>query len=467
MSLTTKNQGSVSSFRSTSGKPATLGRVLRRLGIIAAVACVGLYLAGVVAGYVWLRYSRGFENVGFFQVAFVRVDAIKREVAASQLIDAKKAWDAKNYQVAYVNYISALRRDPANVAGRLEAARFFASMNATGLEINLLEEGLAFTPDNHELNDALFAVLMGTGRTRQVLDLLHGKLAPGLTGPNAGMLQTAELQATLAVNGAPAAKALLDRHPGLRTDPKAAPVVARVLWESGEHTQAIAMIASLVQAQPNVYGLRSLLAGWQQENGQLEDAVKTCLDACQRFPREPAPRALLLEVASDKIYGSPLWQKEILTYLHDFGAQPTAIYRLAEIAGRKGWVELAHTMYELGATRRLDLNIFALYYSDALAKQSRLAEARDVLGQIELQLPETAVAFQTQLRTRQVATAALLGEKENVREFARRLASLVRNDPDALEQYRQLYARTGLVDALAEFTEVKARPGTKTPAKGS
>jgi hypothetical protein len=467
MSMSAKNQGSTSSFRSASGGPATLSRVLRRLGMIAAVACFGLYLAGVVAGYVWLRYSRGIESVGFFQVAFVRVGVIKRAIAAKQLVDAKNAWDAKNFQVAYVNYVSALRRDPANVAGRLEAARFFASMNATALEINLLEEGLALTPDNRELNDALFAVLMGTGRTRQVLELLHGNLAPGLTGPNAGMLQTAELQATLAVNGAPAARALLDRHPGLRTDPKAAPVVARVLWESGERDQAIAMISSLAQAQPNVYALQALLAGWQQENGQLEDAVKTCLTACQRFPREPAPRALLLEVASAKIYGSPLWQKEILTYLHDFAAQPNAIYRLAEIAGRKGWVDLAHTLYELGATRRLDLNIFALYYSDALAKQSRLAEARDVLAQVELQLPESNVAFQAQLRIRQVATAALLGEKENVREFARRLASLVRNDPDALEQYRQLYARTGLVDALAEFTEVKSRSGGKTPAKGT
>jgi hypothetical protein len=243
--------------------------------------------------------------------------------------------------------------------------------------------------------------------------------------------------------------------------------VARVLWESGERSQAIAMLASQVQAQPNVYGLQATLAGWQQENGQLDDAVKTCLDACQRFSREAAPRALLLEVASAKIYGTPLWQKELLIYLRDFGAQPAAIYRLADIAGRKGWVDLAHTLYELGATRRLDLNIFALYYSDALAKQSRLAEARDMLAQVELQLPETAVAFQTQLRTRQVAIAALLGEKENVREFARRLASLVRNDPDAVEQYRQLYARTGLVDALAEFTEVKARPGAKLPAKGS
>ncbi len=413
-----RNQSAAPSFRSTTTPPTRPGRILRRLAVIAAFACAGLYLVGVVAGYAWLRYSRGIENVGFFQVALVRVDAIKRAIAAKQLIDAKKAWDEKKYQEAYVNYVSAVRRDPANVAGRLEAVRFFASMGAISLEVNLLEEGLGQTPDDRQLNENLFALLLSLGRNREVLDLVHGKLAPGLAaGPNAALLQTAELQATLAVSGAPAAQTLLVRHPALLNDPNASAVVTQVLWQAGEKDRAVEILQRYIQTNPDVSEAYAELAGWQRDLGRLNDAVKTAMTACKKFPADPGPRVLLLDIGASQIFGTADWTREVAIYLRDFAGRPDAILRLAELAGRHGWVDLTHTLYEMGAMRHTNLGALALYYEDALVRQGRLDDARLILTEVELQASGSSGVFQQQLRQRQIALAAVANDRDGVREY--------------------------------------------------
>ena len=449
----------------TAHPPTSFRTRLRRLALWAGVVLVGLYLLGATAGYLWLRYSRKVEGVGFLQVAFLQGTAIKRAMAVQQFAQAKHEWEAKNFQAAYVYYTSAVRRDPDNLEGRLDAARFLAVVGARNQEINLLEEGFARSPDDPVLNATLFTLLLTSERYQRLLELLQSNQARVLAGPNAAILQTAELQATLQAKGAPAAKALLAQRPELRKVTTALPVVARVLWESGDREPAIQLLFSFIQAQPQQYPAYALLAGWQREAGQGDEAIRTAMKACERFPQDPAPRALLCDVGADKILGTPDWWKQLVIYLRDFGARRDAVLLLAELAGRHGWLDVARTLYLLGADRGHDLGLLGLLYSDALLHQSRVAEARAMLLEIEQQSDERIPQFLQQLRRRQVAVAAAAGDREGIREAARRLAALVRSDPDSFEQHRRYYQSLGLAEAVAEFTENKNRPAPKLPAK--
>jgi hypothetical protein len=121
-------------------------------------------------------------------------------------------------------------------------------------------------------------------------------------------------------------------------------------------------------------------------------------------------------------------------------------------------VDLARSLYELGASRQLDLDPLALSYSDALARASRFQEARQVLADIELQNQEAGAAFQVGLRQRQVIVAAALGDGNNVREYARRLAAALSRDPDGLETCRRLFQRLKIAEAVAELTPRVAAP---------
>jgi hypothetical protein len=341
------------------------------------------------------------------------------------------------------------------------------AMGGKNQEITLLEDGLARAPDDRTLNETLFALLLANGRHHRVLELLGGSHARALTGPNAEFLKTAELQATLYSGGAAAAKALLERRPELAKVTLAAPVIARVHWDSGDRSQAIQLLFKFIQAQPGAYPAYALLAGWQREAGQGADAVQTALKACERFPQDPAPLVLLFDVGAERILGTPEWWKQVAIYLRDFGARRDAVMLLAELAGRRGWVDVSRTVYGLGADRGQDVGLLGLLYSDALVQKSRLTEARAMLLEIEQQSDERIPLFQQQLQRRQVAAAAAAGDHEGVRESSRRLAAVTRADPDLFEQYRSYYQSLGLPEAVAEFSENKNRPAVtlKTKAK--
>jgi hypothetical protein len=125
---------------------------------------------------------------------------------------------------------------------------------------------------------------------------------------------------------------------------------------------------------------------------------------------------------------------------------------LAVLAGRKGWIDLSRTLYELSANTQQDLGVMALSYSDALAHVSRFKDAREILTDVDTQLADVSPAFMIQLRQRQVITCAALGDSDNVREYARRLAAVLSRDPDGLEVCRRLFRKIGITEAVAELS---------------
>ena len=194
------------------------------------------------------------------------------------------------------------------------------------------------------------------------------------------------------------------------------------------------------------------------------DALRTAEQAVARFPGELPPRVLLIELLSPvKLGFSHQWRPEIEAYLRDFGGRPEAVALLAELAGRKGWVDLARTLYEVEANHPQNLSLLALYYGDALSYfPAHLAELGQLLAQIEAQIPESNAAFMVQLRQRQVIAAAARGDHDAAREYARRLAATLHGDPDAVEGCRHVFQKIGIPEAVAELTAravaVKAPP---------
>jgi len=438
----------------------TPGNVLRKLALYGCIGLLVLYAAGVGAGYAWFRFVRKNDGVRLVDVALLQVGAIRRGIAAQHFANAGKERAAKNYQAAYLFYSAGVRQDPANIPGRLAAVEFLRAVGAGSLALGLLEEGLALTPEDERLIKPTFDFLLAAGRDRHALELLKQRYGAELSGPNSALLQRYEIAATLTAEGAPAAKKLLERRAGLLHDPAAAPVVARVLWETAERAKAVELQHNYVRTPAAVYADFALLAGWQITSGHAAEAVQTARNAVERFPRDLEPRVLLIDVLMVETPNGPAGQEAIAAYLRDFSARPEALAELAVLAGRKGWVELNRTLYEIGATRQLDLKPLALSYCDALVREARYRQIQAVLAQLEAQTTEESPPFMVQLRQRQVIVAAALGDTESVREFARRLATLLSRDADGLEGCRRLFGRLGIPDAVAELSG-RAKPAAK------
>jgi predicted Zn-dependent protease len=436
-----------------------------RLALVAGVAFLICYGAAVSAGYLWLREVRQIGQVGFFDLALLRVEKIRQEMAAQQFAMMQAAMAARDNRGAYLAMNSALHHDPDNIAGRLQAVGFLESNGGVGLAISVLEDGLSRAPGNPDLVKATLDLLTTTGRDAQALALLRGQLAPQFSGVNGAELRTYEVQASLNAEGPAAARRLLDGYPDLRKTTRSFPVVARVLWDTQDQAGAIEILSAFVKAQPDNFSSYADLASYQQMAGRIAEARQTADLACARFPREFAPRVLRIAMLAPTKAGEVLrWEQETESYVKEFGDRPEAVAMLAEICGRKGWVDLVRLLYEAAVGRQQDIRVLAMYYSDALMYHGQFAEAQRILAEIDRQTPD-AGNFSVLLWQREIVAAAACGDRDGARENARRVASALRRDPAGLEVIRQRFIQLKISDAVAELT-VTTPVGTarNTPA---
>lgn len=440
-------------------RSSSLARRLRRLALYALAGLACLYLAGASAGYYWIHYSRKNTAVTFLQVALLQQAKIRRGVAVQQFATAKREWDAKNFQAAYLAFVSAVRNDPDNIPGRLSAAEMLGEAGAGAMALLMLEDGLARAPDNQQLLERTYDLLTGTGRDQRALELLHRLPAASFAGPNGPMLRTYELTATLNADGAAAAKGLLALHPEVEKFPGSVPVVSRILWESRERLKAIELLTGFVRTQSKNFLLFAQLARWQVASGLASEALATVELAGGKFAGDPRVALLRIEVLAEKTGRGREWQQAVTDYLAAHGRTPSGLNQLAQLAGLGGWLDLSRALYETGAIHQSDLGVLALCYADALAANQRAADARRVLAQLEAQGPENA-SLLVLLRQRQVLLASAQGDPNTVREAARSLGSLLRNAPEQLELARRRFAGLGLAEAAEELAGTA--PATKT-----
>jgi tetratricopeptide (TPR) repeat protein len=423
-----------------------------RLALVAGVACLACYALMVFAGYLWLREVRKIDQIDVFDVAFVRVNRIHRKMAAQQFAKAQAALSAKDFAMAFVDMSSGLHNDPDNVAGRIGLARFLQSAGATERAVTQLEDGLARTPGNQDLIEATLDLLTTTGRDGQALKLLHGQLAQQFSGPNGTRLRTYEVQASLNAEGPAAARRLLDSYPDLRKTAASLPVVARVLWAVQDRSGAIEALSAFIKAQPDNFAGYSDLASFQQMAGLIANSRQTADLACAQFPKDIGAHALrIVMLAPTQPADIIPWEKEIASYTKDFGDKPEAVAVLAEICGRKGWVDLARLLYEVEAGRQQDVRMLAMYYSDALMFQGKFLEAQRILAEVDRQTSGDGYVS-VLLWQREIVVAAACGDRDDARENARRVASALRRDPDGLEIIRQRFIQLKIPDAVAELT---------------
>jgi tetratricopeptide (TPR) repeat protein len=431
---------------------SALSSLPRTLLTVVAVLVV-FYALAVGAAYSWLHFARN-SHVGVADVALFNMQRVRQAMAREQFDEARADLAAKNYRGAYVAFSSALRRDPDNVAGRIDAAAFFGAVGSTKIRISVLEEGLTRAPEDLQLANLTLSLLTSTGRDHVALELIRKLYGEQATGRNAAMVETYRILATINSGDADGARRLLEQHPEIRTSREALPALAMVLWQLKERGPAIKVLSGLVDGGSAAMADYTQLARWQVAGGLADDAISTARRARAAFPGEKASQLLLIETLADQALSGDEVRTEIESYLKGSSATPEAILALGELAGRKGWLDLARNLYVASSDHLPNLRMLALYYADALAVNSHLDDEEKVLKEIEVQSADAGGYFGIELRRRQVFVAATRGDTEAVREDARELAAdLQGSDPDNFENYHRLFTRMGLKEAAAAFDQ--------------
>jgi hypothetical protein len=422
-----------------------------KLGFAAAVLAV-LYLLGAAAGFLWLNTVMKNDQIGFLDVALFRWQEVRRGVADKHFAAARRAWQDRNYEAAYLSFTSGLRSDPANLPGRLAAAEFLLAVRAGDLAAGVLESGLAANPNHPQLLDRTLEVLTTTARDARVLELLRRRDPAGASDPMRPVLAMHELRALLNTGAAAEARRKLDAYPELERFPRARPVVARVRWETRDRAGALRTMATHLREPESAYPAFAEMVQWQIGAGQPDLALETALAARAKFPDELPARLLHLEALAAKTARGPEWAEAVRLFLGEFGNRPDSLVALAALAGRLGWLDLARGLYEIAAARFPDLGAFAFAYADALMRNGRFRESDQLLAQIEVQSADASGDFLAKLRQRQVLASAAVGDDSRVREFSRRIAAGSRNDAALIENARRIFHKAGIAAAVEELS---------------
>jgi len=400
----------------------------------------------------WVRHVRKSEHVTFLDVALLRWKEVRRSLAVQQFAQAKIERDAGNQQAAFLGFTFAVNNDPQNVEIRLAAAEFLRAAGSSNLAVDMLEAGLLRAPGSPQLIERTFDALSTLGRNQRTLDLLSRQPREGGDATTGARLRAYELQAWLNLGEAQRAWTLLQAHPELERHAAAVPVVARTLWENKERLRALELLRKYISGPDAPLAAYIQLVQLLLTAKMTPEALSTAEQACAKFPQEISARVLLIDALVARSFEGKEALVAIGKYLNEFGRDPQAMHQLGVLAARRGWVELARSIYEYGAVHQKESGLLAFLYSDALMQNARYREARDILSEVEAQAIEATQPFLVQLRHRQVIVAAALGDTTSVREHARRLAAALRNDPDGLEASRRHFQKIPIPDAVAELS---------------
>lgn len=431
-------------------------RRLRRFVIWGLGSLIVLYIGGALSGYLWVRHARDNTYISFMDVALLRWQSVRRGMAQQQFAQAKIEAAGGNHQAAYLAYSFAVNNDPRNVEFRLVAVEFLESVGASKFALTMLEAGMTQEPYDPRLVGRTFRALAISGNHRRILELT-GRMEP-LSEADRRLIQHHRMEAFLDTGEPAEALRLLNESPDLTGVAAAVPVVARVYWENQERLRALDLLARHVQSGAADFPAFSQLVRWQLAAKMNAEAVQVATEACARYPQQNESQVLRIEaLAADSARGER-WRVAVESYVREFADQRGALVLLAGAAARNGWAELTRALYEIGALRQADLGLLAMFHSDALMGNRRFREARETLEHLEAQALESSMTFLIQLRHRQVLAAAAVADPAATREYARRLLSLVRNDPGQLEQSRRHFERVGIREAVAEFSGAAGGP---------
>lgn len=443
-------------------KPRIVVRWPRIFAVLGALALVGwLGLATALWGF--YRFKREIPAVAWGDVAAARFHRVQETIGAHYFTQARAAWDAKEYARAVMLARAAVRKAPANLEARLFLAGVWAQVRRPAEALQTLREGLPSDAGDARLQRAFVETALANGRHAEVLRWLREELPARGARPLAGgatEFLLAELRAVLETAGAAEAERLAGQRPALADEPAAAPLLARLDFEAGRMDAGFARVRAARERRPELPELHEAVIDAAQRLQRADLARDAAAAFYARFP-ESLPAHLRFLEANDPAaqLDESRWTTETLRFLVRYRRNPAALERLADLAARRGWSDLAYLLYQNSLQETLGSYPFALHYVGALTKKGDYAAAERVLRQLaaERSSPYAAAAPVVAYLSAMVEWG--LGRETEAQRHLDRLRLEVGHDERRLQGYVQIFRALGFAP-LAEQLTAKAAAGT-------
>ncbi len=373
------------------GNPPQRRFVLKWGPIFSAIGCLmlALYLSGVTALWGYYSIKRGIPGVHWVDVALPpRFSHVQDAIGSYYLSEAKLAFERKDYAKAIVTARAALIKSPGNLDARLFLADFWRQAGRFDEAVRTLREGIAYNANDTRLQIALVNICLLTKHYSDLIAVLRTDFpARGvrlLDGSNVEM-QLAEVRAVLEFSGAAAADLAVREHPGLASDPRAAPLLAGIDRQVGKKDHALQLLRAAHDRAPKDPEILNEYIETALEAGDADLARTSSEEFMTEFPALQEAQIRFIEAHGSRVGGDvEPWTAVTLRFLSQHRHEPDALSQLGSLAASKGWTDLAFLLYVNSLDENLTGFPFATYYVASLVKTGEYQAADMALRELSL-----------------------------------------------------------------------------------
>lgn len=355
-------------------------RLFVALGLVGLVAWLSLS----AAAWAFVRYGRGVEAVGFFDIALpFRWEEYQRKRGDSYIEQAQVALRAGNVREAFQMLRVGVGKSPRNLEGRRLLAQLFAGpAGRPDLGIGVLEGGLAYAEDDLDYLRTHIQLLFANQEDERVKRIAAEQLV--------NLPETSEKARVLALAGATAsyfrgnydqAEDYLTRY-GLMRAKEGKILQAQIDWDRGQREVAVLRLRSQLRDTPGEEAVYQILCNYLRELGRTSEADTLTIQRSTGFPQSIGARATLLTVYHSRGDRERL-DREIEALLRDFPDDQRVITQCAEFALATRNVALAQRLRavcderglppELGVLIELQTRVAARDYQTTISTIEAIA----------------------------------------------------------------------------------------------
>jgi tetratricopeptide (TPR) repeat protein len=365
----------------------------RRLAAAAVLAAVAAWLGAAGAVWGFLRYGREWEDVRYWDVAFIPLERQQFRLALGKFYTARGLveMEKKNFWYARDYLIAGLRHAPTDLQVRRTVATSLVRFGLLPRALDVLAEGLRFNPDLDYLK-LTFGWLNEARQAPRTLRLAQDLLP---AQPDGNLLhQFIALHAAMAHYdlGRYGEAERVIREWGLLNSLEGHLVLARCDWDRGAERRALDRLEKELPRFAKRDELYTELIRLHRLAGNYEAARRFALLRQFNDPRGPGPRIDLLYSyldTDDRVAR----ERETAAFLATFAGDEKALLLLARFAAHAGDDALLTRLVDQARARGWALEPFQVQQALAAIQAGEYARAVALLTPAaERRAPESSGA---------------------------------------------------------------------------
>lgn len=330
------------------------------LSILAIMGIVG-YCVLVTSFYFYFKKVEEFDKASYwdmFTLIFNR-DEHREKVGNYQIEQAKSLLEEGEFRKALQYLQTGVIRSPENLDGRTYLADFFMfGFNQEERAIQILRDGVPYAYDQPDYLKKYVQVLLSYQEDDEVVTISENILASDPSPEVERIMALGAATASYYRGRFDAAEDFLKDY-DLEDDLEGALLSARISWDRGERSVALAKLESDLGKFRNDEPVYELLSRFYREMGDNAKARQYAVLRNINAPLSVAPRIDLLQILSVTDQKERA-RKEAESILYQFANDETSLQQLANYATDAGEVDLSRRIYEQALENDFKIAPFAL-----------------------------------------------------------------------------------------------------------